>query len=360
MSFVENKFQQPNMDEPFSNLSERAQKVLLNSWAKGFADIVFPEINEDRFAIMYEGTKGYYRNDLTKKTIGALILKEMFDLSDSELLGNIMCDYRFKYALQTNNAKRQFFNERTFYKFRERLYLYNFVCGIDLFQEEMESLSKSFEAYKEMNPSIKDMSIMKITSSCRDISYLEQLHKRVSIMVRKIARNREDKLLPGFEQYLIRESCDPITFHFKGEEIPSRLEQLTDDASTLLIRAEDNYHESLDFKFLNNVLTKRNKVNYFTDSLELNILILKNKIELTTTTLLDDLPTKTLAGFQVDSKKLKIIACPAGHKPYKTSYYKNTGIYRASFKKRYCVNCLFKEQCGVKIKDNAAFIKISE
>lgn len=34
-----------------------------------------------------------------------------------------------------------------------------------------------------------------------------------------------------------------------------------------------------------------------------------------------------------DSKQREVIKCPAGYKPYKTSYYKETGLYRASLNK---------------------------
>lgn len=44
MSFKTNKYRQVTIDDRFSNLSLRTQKIVMKSWAKDFAEIVFPSI----------------------------------------------------------------------------------------------------------------------------------------------------------------------------------------------------------------------------------------------------------------------------------------------------------------------------
>ena len=53
MSFKTNEYQQITLNDSFINLSPRTQKIIMNSWCKDFADIVFPAINEERFAVLY-------------------------------------------------------------------------------------------------------------------------------------------------------------------------------------------------------------------------------------------------------------------------------------------------------------------
>ena len=48
MSFKTNKSQQINFDDNFSTLNERTKKFVMNSWAKGFSEIIFSAINEER------------------------------------------------------------------------------------------------------------------------------------------------------------------------------------------------------------------------------------------------------------------------------------------------------------------------
>ena len=49
MSFKENACQQISFTDSFSGLTAREQKALENSWAKVFADEIFPAIDEKRF-----------------------------------------------------------------------------------------------------------------------------------------------------------------------------------------------------------------------------------------------------------------------------------------------------------------------
>ena len=52
MSFKENNCQQLSFTDSFSGLTVREQKALEKSWAKIFADEIFPAIDEKRFAVL--------------------------------------------------------------------------------------------------------------------------------------------------------------------------------------------------------------------------------------------------------------------------------------------------------------------
>ena len=87
MSFKRNeKMEQITLDDSFYRLSERNQKIVLSSWAKDFAEIVFPAINEDRFSVLYSDKSFSRPNTPVNIIVGALILKENGGLSDSELM----------------------------------------------------------------------------------------------------------------------------------------------------------------------------------------------------------------------------------------------------------------------------------
>ena len=53
MSFKENSYQQISFTDSFSGLTAREQKALEKSWAKVFADEIFPAIDEKRFSVLY-------------------------------------------------------------------------------------------------------------------------------------------------------------------------------------------------------------------------------------------------------------------------------------------------------------------
>jgi len=141
MSFKTNQNQQLTLDDSFVNLSPRTQKMVMDSWAKDFADIVFPAINEERFAVLYSDHKFSRPNTPVNFIIGALMLKENGGLADGELTESICCDVRYQYALHTTHLKEQPVSDRTFSRFRERLYHYELETGHNLLEEEMMHLA---------------------------------------------------------------------------------------------------------------------------------------------------------------------------------------------------------------------------
>ena len=106
MSFRANDCQQLSIFDSFLGLTAREQKALKRSWAKVFADEIFPEIDEQRFSVLYSD-KDSRPNTPVNVIIGALIIKELFDLSDDDMVENLMLDSRYQYALHTTSFKEQ-------------------------------------------------------------------------------------------------------------------------------------------------------------------------------------------------------------------------------------------------------------
>lgn len=53
MSFRANACQQLSLNDKLMNLTEREKKALDKSWAKIFADEIFPAIDEEHFSVLY-------------------------------------------------------------------------------------------------------------------------------------------------------------------------------------------------------------------------------------------------------------------------------------------------------------------
>ena len=134
MSFKPNQNQQITLHDSFINQTPRTQKMIMNSWCKDFADIVFPAINEERFSVLYSCNSASRPNTPVNFTVGSLILKENNGLTDDELVESICCDVRYQYALHTTHLKEQPVSDRTFSRFRERLYNYEMETGRNLLE----------------------------------------------------------------------------------------------------------------------------------------------------------------------------------------------------------------------------------
>ncbi|WHE07422.1 transposase [Thermoanaerobacterium thermosaccharolyticum] len=260
MAFKPNEYQQITMEDRFLNLDERTKKFVLNSWAKGFAEIIFPAINEKRFSVLYSDNPASRPNSPVNAIIGALILKEMFNLTDDELLASILCDVRFQYALHTTSFKSQPFSDRTFSRFRERLYLYNLETGRDLLHEEMEAMANVFVKYFDINPSVKRMDSIMVSSSCKKMSRLEILYTCVANMVKAVYKTGEYEHLKNMEHYLDEDDRNKTIYHRKNEEITKRLQEIIEDAYTLTKELGEAYAELPEYQLLQRVLKEQTEI----------------------------------------------------------------------------------------------------
>ena len=106
MSFKVNSSQQISFNDSVFSLTAREKKALDNSWAKIFADEIFPNIDEERFSVLYS-SKASRPNAPVNVIIGALIIKELFDYSDDEIVENLMLDLHLQYALRTTSFEEK-------------------------------------------------------------------------------------------------------------------------------------------------------------------------------------------------------------------------------------------------------------
>lgn len=137
MAFASNKNQQISVFDGYNALSERTRKYILNSWADSFANDIFPAINEERFSVLYSENFATRPNTPVNVIVGSLILKELLVLTDDEVLGSVICDTRFQYALHTTSFAEQPLSDRSISRFRSRCYTYEQETGIDLIKDEI-------------------------------------------------------------------------------------------------------------------------------------------------------------------------------------------------------------------------------
>ena len=259
MSFKANNLQQITLTDSFNSQSQRTQKIVLKSWAKDFSDIVFPAINEERFAVLYSDHRFSRPNTPVNVMIGALMLKEMNGLNEDELLQAICCDVRYQYALHTTSFEEQPVSDRTFSRFRERLYNYELETGVDLLREEMESLAQEYAKYMNLNKNVKRMDSLMIASHCKRMSRLEILYTVCANAVRLIHRLGADELLAqDFNRYLDPDDLNEVIYYCKGEDAASRLERELANALRLKgIMASDEWHGYQEYQLLIRVINEQ-------------------------------------------------------------------------------------------------------
>jgi hypothetical protein len=79
-------------------LPDEKRQRLEREWPGQFRDHALPVIDEEQFRELYCADNGR-PNKPVRTEVGALVLKEMFDLSDEETLGSVDYDLRWQVVL---------------------------------------------------------------------------------------------------------------------------------------------------------------------------------------------------------------------------------------------------------------------
>lgn len=259
MSFKVNEYQQLNLIDSYVNTTSRVRKMIENSWAKDFSDIVFPAINEKRFSVLYSSNDPSRPNTPINVIIGALMLKELNGLTDDELIGSICCDIRYQYALHTTSYKEQPVSDRTFSRFRERLYNYELENGVDLLSDEMKSLSNKYADFMKLRKGVKRIDSLMVATHSRTLSRIQIIYRVVANALKLMHRLGCDDQIPSdLLHYLDPEEENLVIYHSKGEDAGFRLEKTMEDA--VMVRdliSDDNWHEFQEYQLLIRVLREQ-------------------------------------------------------------------------------------------------------
>jgi hypothetical protein len=228
-----NGSQQISMSDRLSNLTERERRFLDKTWAKPFAEKVFPLIDEAKFEVLYCSDNGR-PNTPVNVVVGSLFLKEMTQLTDEELLEDILLDIRYQYALHLTSSEEIPFSDRTVSRFRERLYLHEMETGEDLLRDEIERLSAELAKLMKIGGTLKRMDSLMVSSSCKKMGRLELIYTCISNLVKALIESGESALLPEhLLKYAQKGDKNSVCYRLQNDEIKPRLETVTADAFEL-------------------------------------------------------------------------------------------------------------------------------
>lgn len=130
MSFKSNYNQQITLNDALFGLTDREKSMLEKSWAKSFVEIIFPKIDKSRFVCLHSD-KASRLNTPVNVCVGALILKELLNLTDDEMVESLALDVRFQYACHTTSFEEKPLSDKTMRRFRKRCYTYELATGAD-------------------------------------------------------------------------------------------------------------------------------------------------------------------------------------------------------------------------------------
>lgn len=255
MAFVKNDTQQIKLMDSTFNLTDRERRFLEKSWAKDFAEKIFPNIREDDFAQLYSSS--YSRpNTPVNVIVGALILKEALGDTDDELVQALMFDIRYQYALHTTSFEEQPLSDRTLSRFRARCLAYETETGIDLIHQCVVNLAKEISDFMQLSPRMQRMDSLMVAAHIRNLSLLELFYTCVSNLA-KIMDQREVELPEAQRHYVEKDDYNAFIYHQRELDVTGRTLLVMHDAEILLHLCNGDFDDTSEYQLLIRLLNEQ-------------------------------------------------------------------------------------------------------
>lgn len=247
--------EQLSMFDSTLNLTDRERRFLEKSWAKVFAEKVFPAIDETPYAVLYS-EKISRPNTPVNILIGAMFIQQITGQSDDEFLQSMLFDIRYQYALHTTSYDEQPLSDRSLGRFRERLAMYEMETGIDLIRETEKEVTDMMSLVMGIDHSLKRMDSMMISANIKKMSRLELIYTCVSNLVKEM-KQRDMKMPSEYDHYAETDDRNKVVYHNRIESAESKTETILEDARVLINLCDEDMEDSSAYKLLVRVLDEQ-------------------------------------------------------------------------------------------------------
>ena len=212
-------------------INEQTQKAIDASRAKLVGDVIYPNVDEERFSGLY--SEVFSRPNITiSRYVSALVLKRMYRLSDEVFIEFLRCGaLNFQYALHTTQDEKQPISESSLRRFRRKIEAYREETGHDLIQEEFERISKMMavdmgllgkdpsDGEGESAPILVRMDSMEIEAHAKAMTRIEILYMTNVVMIRYLLKKEYRNLLPQeLLHYLESDDHNKVMYYKVSED----------------------------------------------------------------------------------------------------------------------------------------------
>ena len=256
MSFRQNQSQQITFSDAYWSLTDREKKALEKSWAKVFAEDIFPNIDEESFRVIYSD-KASRPNTPVNVLVGGSIIKDLFDLSDDEMVEGLMLDFRFQYALHTMSYEEQPLSDKSLSRFRRRCYEYETTHGVDLLHDCIDSLSAEIAKLMNIDGRIRRMDSTMIEANIRNLSRLELIYTCIAKLVKYLEKVGADFDHEQLGHYLDPEDYNRFIYHSRNEDVDKRMLTLLEDADSLLEFCNGGYDDVTEYQLFSRCMAEQ-------------------------------------------------------------------------------------------------------
>lgn len=241
-------------------LSEDQGRELKNSIYSFVFYNVVNQINECNFKPLYNKSIGA-SNSPVNVLVGALILKELFNISIDQLMDGIKYNIGFKYALGLSSLSEKPFCRATLFNFQAALSAYSKAHPdadnpLDLVRQNLtQSQIKEFG----IKTDIQRIDSVRLQSNIRKYSRLQLLVECLQRLLRILEpadRQECESLVANFDKH----TSEHLMYTLSSTEVPQKISDFGYMARTLLAVLRPKYKTKTEFKTMQTVFNQHFKI----------------------------------------------------------------------------------------------------
>lgn len=256
MSFFTNPAQQMTLDDATFHLTARERKTLENSWAKVFADELFPKIDEEPFRVLYCENNGR-PNTPINVMVGASIIKELRDYSDDDIVESLQLDIRLQYALHTTSFEEQPLSDKSLQNFRKKCYKYELETGNDLMHTCIVSLSREIARVMKISGRTRRMDSMMIDANIKKLSRLELIYTCIADLVIRLKKESVEGIPDSLLHYAADNDFNRVFYYAKNSDYAEKGLQLLADADALTAFCGGRYNDWKEYRLFSRCISEQ-------------------------------------------------------------------------------------------------------
>lgn len=237
-----------------NTLPDKIRKKLLNSQYYFFYEIIFRNINENDFKVLYS-EKASRPNAPINCMVAALVLKQKCNWSYEELFEQIEFNLLIKTALGLDRIDELPFDDATIFNFQNRIKDYYITTGINLFERIFDNLTEEQIKQLGLITNIQRIDSMQACSNIRDYSRLQLLIEVLLRLWRILTEADKNSLEQMFSKYTNKSSGQYI-YRLKNSEIPHELEKIAEIYHHCHKEIISHYSEQEIYKIFERVYTE--------------------------------------------------------------------------------------------------------
>ncbi len=252
------EYKQERLDSTVKRLPESMKKELENDWSSTFYEYGFCNIDEEKFAILYDQEGYSCPNKPVNELVSLEIMKSTFDWSDDQLRKEYFFNLRVNYALGREEVGEKTLAEKTLNNFRRRLLEYEKETGRNLMKEVFKDIRDELMDEFDIDGDLQRMDSTMIEANIKNLTRLDLFVRVLHNFLNDLHDDELEKIPDEISKFKDEENLN-LAYRLKKKEAEEKLEKIAEYTAQIKDRFEDDekYNELKSFEHVRRVLDEQ-------------------------------------------------------------------------------------------------------